>query len=121
MALWTELGQTSSQRLFTSMKMRSCRTHHDAILQTHTVGMRNIERQQQFICPMCFDVKATVQGALAKMRERLVQGRNLREQKGRTTGEEISAAADPAMLKAVVLDVLAVRSSDSASPSTASL
>lgn len=121
MALWTELGQPPSQRLFTSIKMRSNRAHHDAVLETHTVGMWNIECQHQFICSMCFDVKATVQCALAKMRERLVQGRDLREQKGRTTGAAISAAADPAMLKTVVLDVLAVRSSDSASPSTASL
>jgi hypothetical protein len=43
---------------------------------------------------MRLDLKATAQRAFAKMRERVVQGRVLREQKGRTIGAATSAAAD---------------------------
>lgn len=59
-AFWTELRQPSCQRLFTRTKIRSTRADHDAILQTNTIGMWNIECQRQFICPTRFDVKATV-------------------------------------------------------------
>lgn len=121
MALRAELRQPPGQWVFLRTEMGTVRAHKNAILQTKAFGVRNIECQRQTIRPMRLDVKAAVQRTLAKMRERFVQDRNLMEQKGRTTGAATSAAADPAMQKVVALDVLAVRSSDSARPSTASL